>query len=157
PDCFVKDPAFLKTMALCIDTYCPLSDDPPMTLVEDYWASHLGTGTLGDYQYVPAMSYKDALSLAREDESHSSAGNGTNHDHDHMDMRMLKTRQHSHGGDEEEELDIKTFNVSSPLPMAAGMTEPLHETSFVDPVVWQMQQNYLSAFETNETGHSTMA
>src|SRR5690606_37382320 len=41
PECFVKDPAFLKTMALCIDTYCPLSDDPSKDVIEDYWASHL--------------------------------------------------------------------------------------------------------------------
>lgn len=160
PDCFVGDPAFLKTMALCIDTYCPLSDNPPMSLVEDYWASHLGTGTLGDYKYVPAMFYEEALNAAREDESrvsgtNSTAGNGTSHEH--VDMRILKKRQHSSHGEEQEEIDIKTFNVSSSLPTAAGMTEPLNETSFVGPVDWQMQYNYLSDFETNEKGHSTMA
>lgn len=158
PECFVKDPAFLKTVALCIDTYCPLSDDPPMDLIEDYWASHLGTGTLGDYQYVPAMSYQDALSSAKDDESRvsdtGSSGNETSHDHVH---RMLKARQHSHGEDDGEELEMKTFDVSSPLPMAAGESEPLNETSFVDPVDWQLQYNYLSDFEINEKGHSTMA
>lgn len=158
PECFVKDPVFLKTMALCIDTYCPLSDHPPMDLIEDYWASHLGTGTLGDYQFVPVISYQDALSSARDDESRASgadsSGNGTSHEHAH---RMLRARQHSHGGGGTEELEIETFDVSSPLPMAAGASEPLNETSFVNPVEWQLQYNYLSDFETNEKGHSTMA
>jgi hypothetical protein len=47
PKCFVQDLTFLKTMALCIDVYCTLSDDPATTLIEDYWTAHLGTGTLG--------------------------------------------------------------------------------------------------------------
>ncbi|PGH27483.1 hypothetical protein AJ80_00723 [Polytolypa hystricis UAMH7299] len=150
PDCFVKDPVFLKTMALCIDVYCPLSNDPPMSLIDDYWVSHLGTGTLGDYQYVPAMSYQDALSAAREDESRAAlnissiTGNETT-THDHTNMRMLKARQ------------LNTFDVSSPLPMAAGGSAHLNVTSFISPEDWQMQYNYLSDFETNETGHSTMA
>lgn len=159
PECFVKDPAFLKTMALCIDTYCPLSGDPPASLIEDYWASHLGTGTVGDYQFVPTISYEEALSAARKDESHASdntnstSGSETSHDHAH---KMLKARQHD-GSDDEEELDVVTFDVSSPLPITTGDSEPLNETSFVDPVEWQLQYNYLSDFETNESGHSTMA
>ncbi|SPO04648.1 related to FRE1 - ferric (and cupric) reductase [Cephalotrichum gorgonifer] len=160
PDCFVQDPSFLKTMALCIDTYCALSDDPPMSLIEDYWVSHLGTGTLGDYQYVPAMPYHEALSAAREDESHaalntnSTAGNETSHDH--MNMRRLKARQHGSGASTED-LEINAFDVSSPLPMAAGGRAPLNVTSFVDPEAWQLQHNYMSDFETNEAGHSTMS
>ena len=160
PDCFVKDPVFLKTMALCIDTYCPLSDAPSDSLINDYWASHLGTGTLGDYSYVPAMSYQDALIAGRDDESKASAkSTSTAHgdaSHDHMDMRILRARQHSHDSGEEEQLAMETFDVSSPLPVAAGGSGSLNVTSFVDPTDWQLQWNYLSDFETNEAGHSTM-
>lgn len=158
PECFVKDPVFLKTMALCIDTYCPLSDDPSKILIEDYWASHLGTGTVGDYQFVPTMSYDDALSAARKDESHASHSNSTSGDetsHDRHAHRMLRVRHHNEA-DAGEELEVATFNVSSPLPVTVGGSEPLNETSFVDPTEWQLQHNYLSDFETNETGHSTM-
>lgn len=158
PECFVQDPVFLKTMALCIDTYCPLSDDPPMDLIEDYWASHLGTGTLGDYQFVPVIPYQEALSSARDDEGRSSgedsSGNETGHEHAH---RMLKARQNAHHGHGTGELEMETFDVSSPLPLAAGGSEPLNKTSFVGPADWQFQYNYLSDFETNESGHSTMA
>lgn len=156
PECFVEDPVFLKTMALCIDTYCPLSGDPSRGTIDDYWVSHLGTGTVGDYQFEPVMSYQDALSAARKDEksasgsSNSTAGNETSHDHAH---KMLKTRQHSGAGSEE---GLVTFDVSSPLPITIGGSEPLNETSFVDPAEWQLQYNYLSDFETNEAGHSTM-
>jgi len=160
PSCFVQDPAFLKTMALCIDTYCPLTGNPSMSLIEDYWASHLGTGTLGNYKYVPVMSYHDALSEARADESDATlntnsteASNATTHNT--MDMRILKARRHV--SVIERESGLITFDVSSPLPMAAGARKPLNVTSFVDPEDWQMQYNYLSNFEMNESGHSTMA
>jgi hypothetical protein len=153
--CFVKDPAFLKTMALCIDTYCPLAGNPPLGLIEDYWISHLGTGTLGNYKYVPTMSYHDALAAARKEEleaSHgmnSTAGNSTSHGH------RLKARQHDHGTQEEAK-KISTFDVSSPLPTAAGGSAVLNVTSFIDPEDWQLQYNYMYDFETNEAGHSTM-
>ena len=157
PECFVKDPIFLKTMALCIDTYCPLSGDPSMDLIEDYWASHLGTGTVGDYQFVPTMSYQNALRAARKDESRASdhtgstLGDETSHENRHA--KILRTRQHSGAG---KEVELATFDVSSPLSTTAGGSELLNETSFVDPVEWQLQYNYLSDFETNEAGHSTM-
>lgn len=142
PGCFVEDLAFLKTVALCIDTYCPLSDDPPATLIDDYWASHLGTGTLGNPQYVPVMSYDEALIAARADEFRAafSTNSTVETSHDHVDA----------------ESEMSIFNVSSPLPTAAGGRDPLNVTSFVDPKDWQMQYNYLSNFETNEAGHSTM-
>jgi len=159
PGCFVKDPSFLKTMALCINTYCPLSGDPSTSLIEDYWASHLGTGTLGNYEYIPTMSYRDALTAAREDESRaaynvgSSTSNGTSHGH--TDITKFKAREHSHLTEKRD--GMSAFNVSSPLPKAAGGSAPLNTTSFVGPKDWQMQYNYMSDFETNEAGHSTMS
>ncbi|OLN95478.1 Ferric/cupric reductase transmembrane component 1-like protein 2 [Colletotrichum chlorophyti] len=163
PDCFVKDHVFLLTMALCIDTYCPLSDKPPMAKLEDYWASHLGTGTLGNYKYVPVMSYHEALAAAREEESKaahhtnssSSGSGGQQHgNHRRSPAGRLATR-HDHGTAMESE-GLAVYDVSSPLPMAAGGSKPLNTTSFVDPVDWQLQWNYMHDFETNEAGHSTV-
>ncbi|KAK4113007.1 hypothetical protein N656DRAFT_637864 [Canariomyces notabilis] len=153
PDCFVRDAAFLRTMAICIDTYCPISDSPPLDLIEDYWVSHLGTGTLGDYQYVPAMSYVDALAAARADEmrlpANSSAGgdNGSGHGgHSHgMRAAHLKSRQF---------MTEAGPQVSSALPtIKAGA--PLNVTSFIAPKDWQKQYNGMLDFEVNENGHST--
>lgn len=157
PDCFVKDLAFLKTMALCIDTYCPLSDQPHLSLVEDYWATHLGTGTIGSNLYEPVMSYQDALSAAREDEVHARHSiNSTTEDTDGAGSR---SHGEHHPAEEEDtdEPEIVSYNVSSPLPIAAGgNTVPLNVTSFIRPEDWQMQYNYMSDFEINEKGHSTM-
>ncbi|KAF9880525.1 ferric reductase transmembrane component 4 [Colletotrichum karsti] len=164
PDCFVKDHAFLLTMALCIDTYCPLSDNPPMSKLEDYWASHLATGTLGNYKYVPVMSYQEALAAARKDESraaqngNSSSSGGEEHTTHQRQARAksLKIRQHSSGTHSEVPDGLVTYNVSSPLPKAAGGSKPLNVTSFVGPSEWQLQWNYLHDFEVNEAGHSTV-
>ncbi|KAG5662823.1 hypothetical protein KAF25_005241 [Fusarium avenaceum] len=155
PGCFVEDDVFLKTMALCIDTYCPLTEKPSMSLIKDYWASHLGTGTLGNYQYTPAMSYEDALKAAREDESKASRNLSSKSGSHHMKRTTLSRR---HGGhDTSTNEGLVTFNVSSSLPFAAGGTNPLNETSFISPKNWQLQYNYMYDFETNEAGHSTMA
>ncbi|KAK7414833.1 hypothetical protein QQX98_006348 [Neonectria punicea] len=156
-DCFVNDHVFLKTMALCIDTYCPLSDDPPSSLVEDYWASHLGTGTLGNYDYVPAMSYQAALDAAREDESGAARNtNSSSDDYGDHRRRTAKLWPRHGGHDSATNEGLVTFDVSSPLPTTAGGSDPLNETSFVDPEAWQLQYNYQYDFETNEAGHSTM-
>jgi hypothetical protein len=160
PECFVKDEPFLKTMALCIDTYCPLAGDPSRELILDYWASHLGTVTIGDYSWIPTMSYDDALAAARHDESNAASNKGSNetsqdHGHDHgLKTRMVNVRRHGHAV--ETNHDMKTFDVSSPLPTTAGGSAPLNITSFVDPADWQMVYNYMTDFETNETGHATM-
>ncbi|KAH7386044.1 ferric reductase-like protein transmembrane component 4 [Pyrenochaeta sp. MPI-SDFR-AT-0127] len=138
PKCFVEDHIFLKTMALCIDTYCTLSDRPATSLIEDYWASHLGTGTLGDYQYVPVLSYKDALAAARQDEDNARASNATS-----------STPASAPKG-------LVPFKVSSPLALTTGGSGALNATRLVAPVQWQLQWNYLSDFEINENGHSTM-
>jgi hypothetical protein len=138
PKCFVQDESFLKTMALCIDVYCTLSDKPSMSLIEDYWASHLGTGTLGDYLYVPIMSYKDALTAAREDEEEAMANNSTSSTSTKVPAGLVP------------------YKVSSPLAITTGGSKVLNATHLVGPVQWQLQWNYMSDFEINERGHSTM-
>jgi predicted ferric reductase len=148
PDCFVQDAAFLRTLAICIDTYCPLSDSPSRELIEDYWASHLGTGTLGDYRWVPAASYHDALAAARNDEKQviaNSSSTTDEQDHSHHSAKKLKTRQF---------MTEAGPNVTSPLPIIkAG--KPLNTSSFISPKDWQKQYNGMLDFETNENGHST--
>lgn len=139
PKCFVQDAAFLKTMALCIDVYCSLSDRPKTALVEDYWASHLGTGTLGDYQYVPVLSYNEALTGARQDENVARASNTTRSTVASVPKGLVP------------------YKVSSPLAITTGGSGALNGTKFLSPVHWQLQYNYLSDFEINEKGHSTMA
>lgn len=125
-------------MALCIDVYCSLSDKPSKSLLKDYWASHLGTGTLGNYQYVPAMSYEEALAAAREDELKARA--------DPVNQTTAKVPA-----------GLKPYKVTSPLALTTGGSGALNETRFVAPVQWQLQWNYMSDFEINEKGHSTMA
>ncbi|KAH9878301.1 hypothetical protein J1614_003518 [Plenodomus biglobosus] len=139
PECFVKDLDFLKTMALCIDVYCALSDKPAANLIQDYWASHLGTGTLGNKKYVPILSYADALAAARDDEEAKGVNNGSSY----------KPTTSIPSG-------LVTYTVSSPLTITTGGSRALNETQFVAPVQWQLQYNYLSDFEINEKGHSTM-
>ncbi|KAK4102408.1 hypothetical protein N658DRAFT_566000 [Parathielavia hyrcaniae] len=150
PDCFVQDAAFLRTMAICIDTYCPLSDNPPLDLIQDYWASHLGTGTVGNYKWVPALSYPDALAAARDDEkelpaaSNSTADEGDHGSHMHGAKRLKNRAFMTESGPD----------VTSPLPIIkAG--QPLNVTSFIAPKDWQKQYNGMLDFELNENGHST--
>lgn len=149
PECYVKDDAFLRTVALCIDNYCPLSDNPPLSLIEDYWASHLGTGTLDNYKYTPTVSYQDALAAARADEARTPT-NSTTTEEDHSahgtNHRRRKARhfmEHDHGP-----------HVHSSLPVIKAKA-PLNTTSFITPSDWQMQYNGLYDFETNENGHTT--
>jgi predicted ferric reductase len=158
PDCFVRDDAFLRTMALCIDNYCPISDNPPLDVIEDYWASHLGTGTLGNYAYVPAVSYRDALAAARADEQkafdelggtrdHSQHG-GDGHHH-HKSRRGLVRR-----GGTGFVITPSGPNVTSALPHIKAK-QALNQTSFILPQDWQLQYSGMYDFEYNEVGHST--
>lgn len=161
PECFVSDPAFLKTMALCLDNYCPSNGNPSIADLNDYWASHLGTGTLGTRQYVPVMSYVDALVAAREDETHASSGHGSeanatsaSHHHrrdENSQMTKLVPRHGSMVMDDEVEMDAP--DVNSPLPVIAAKEE-LNVTSFIPPKPWQLQYNGNGDFEANESDHS---
>ena len=154
PECFTSDPAFLRTMAVCIDTYCPLSDHPSKDLIDDYWASHLATGTVGNYKWKPTISYEEALAAGRDDERSLSDGAAENStEHHHHGMREVVRRQHSHGSAETSE-EFFTFDVKSPLPFAKKGS-PLNVTSFVEPGAWQKSYNGQRDFETNEKGHTT--
>ncbi|KAL2268419.1 hypothetical protein VTJ83DRAFT_3265 [Remersonia thermophila] len=156
PDCFVRDAAFLRTMALCIDNYCPVSDKPSLDLIEDYWASHLGTGTLGNYAYVPALSYGEALAAARADEkkafdelggNRDHSGHGDDH-HGHHKRRHLARRGTGFV------ITPSGPNVTSALPHIKAR-QPLNHTSFILPQDWQVQYSGMYDFEYNEVGHST--
>ncbi|KAF4475845.1 FRE1-ferric (and cupric) reductase [Fusarium agapanthi] len=140
-----------------IGWYCPLAGNPSMSLIQDYWASHLGTGTIGKYDYVPVMSYEDALSAAREDESMASHSTNSTSGHNNGSHHKKRTGLFPrHGGhDTSSHEGLVAFNVSSHLPVTASGTEPLNETSFIGPEDWQLQYNYLYDFEANEAGHTT--
>lgn len=135
PDCFVSDPAFLRTMALCIDTYCPTSDKPSILQIQDYWYGHLGTGTIGNTKYVPVISYTEALRDAKEDQRTGVHFAGTNHTGGHHKLRR-----------QEEELNT--------LPTIKSK-QPLNVTSLIAASDWQLQFNGMLTFEANEKGHST--
>ncbi|KAJ2922194.1 hypothetical protein H1R20_g14904, partial [Candolleomyces eurysporus] len=66
PECFLKDAAFLRTMALCLANLCP-RDNISISVIEEYWQSHLATGTVGDMSLRPIMSYQEALMYAHQD------------------------------------------------------------------------------------------
>ncbi|CAI6342043.1 unnamed protein product [Periconia digitata] len=149
--CFTTDPTFLRTMALCIDTYCPISDDPSLDVIHDFWASHLGPGTVGDYSNVPTASYEDALQAARGDETRLKNNGSMQHREGHH--RRLKVRHGGHGEEEEDSTgDIGILDVSSSLPIIEG-GDPLNVTSFIDPEEWRVWYNGLVNFEENEIGH----
>jgi hypothetical protein len=152
PECYTSDPAFLKTMALCIDTYCPGSGAPELALVEDYWRGHLATGTVGTMEWKPVMSYQNALAGAKKDEKEASGkmSNETSSHDNHS--RKIKPRQHGgHGGQTEETTESEP---DTSLPIAVS-GEPLNVTSFVLQANWQKQYNGMTSFETNEIGHVT--
>ncbi|KAG2011153.1 metalloreductase [Coprinopsis cinerea AmutBmut pab1-1] len=65
-ECYLKDAAFLRTLALCIDSGCS-RDDVPISVIEEYWEGHVATGSVGDWSLRPIMSYRDALDYARQD------------------------------------------------------------------------------------------
>ncbi|KAJ2922188.1 hypothetical protein H1R20_g14899, partial [Candolleomyces eurysporus] len=74
PECFLKDAAFLRTMALCMANLCP-RDNVPISVIEEYWESHLATGTVGDSSLRPIMSYQEALMYAHQDIEEVGASN----------------------------------------------------------------------------------
>lgn len=146
PECFVSDEAFLRTMALCIDNYCSRSDNPSMDLIKDYWASHLGTGTLGNYDYTPTIPYHDALAAAREDERWAVNKTGDSNTGDNNPHANHKRQFMTEAGPD----------VTSALPHIKSR-QPLNVTSFILPGDWQKQYNGMLDFEINENGHSRYA
>jgi len=144
PECFTTDNAFLRTMALCIDTYCPANGAPPMSKIDDYWASHLAVTTVGNYQWKPSFTFNEALEAARIDEEVSLEK--TNHS-------TISRRQHSHTpSDGGQSSPQPTYTSSLPVIKAKA---PLNVTSFVSEKDWRKQYNGLTSFEINENGHST--
>ncbi|KAF2110270.1 hypothetical protein BDV96DRAFT_603872 [Lophiotrema nucula] len=119
-------------MAVCIDTYCSLSGDPSIALIEDHRAWHLGVSTIGDYRYKPTVSYEEALALGRENERNSvspSQVNRTEHEHHSKRTAYVKC-QHSHKETEKPTFDCPA--VSSTVPMVAK-GDSLNGTSLIDP------------------------
>ncbi|RXW15554.1 hypothetical protein EST38_g10302 [Candolleomyces aberdarensis] len=74
PECFLKDAAFLRTMALCLAKACP-RDNIPNSVIEEYWEGHLATGSVGDWSLHPIMSYQEALMHAQQDVEEIGEGN----------------------------------------------------------------------------------
>ena len=143
PTCYVSDQAFLRTLAICIDTYCPTHGDPRLSVIEDYWASHLATGTIANYEWKPVASYTEALAAARKDEAQATGRNQSRH-----------SIQARHGGHEESAGSGQTvWDVNSSLPVIKSKA-PLKATSFIALVDWQKQYNGQLSFEMNEAGHS---
>ncbi|KAL8415166.1 hypothetical protein RB594_006123 [Gaeumannomyces avenae] len=140
PECFTTDAAFLRTMALCIDTYCPPSaENRSAASLDDYWASHLGVPTVGDYTWVPAVSSNSAA---------GSGGGGGSH-------ARLKARQHGHSEPTSGAGGNGTA-LGSALPRIKAR-QPLNVTSFVAHEDWLKPYNGAKLFETNEVGHSNSA
>lgn len=160
PSCFTSDQSFLQTMAICIDNYCPSNGNPPLSRVEDYWAGHLGTGSVADYSYKPAMSFSAALVAGRREEAdvgrgrnHTAAGANDGHQHRRRAQDGLLVARHGgHGSDDN--ANLPTHDPRSSLPIIRSR-KPLNTTSFITETDWRSQYNGLTSFETNEKGHST--
>jgi hypothetical protein len=132
PECFVTDRAYLRTMAVCIDTYCPTSDNPPLSLIQDYWDSHLATGSIGNYKWRPVISYAIALDEGRRDEAQG--------------VTPLPDESSSHG-------DHSVVLKSRALPLLIR-GDPLNVTSSVAEEDWRLYFNGSSSFEINENRHT---
>ncbi|TFK19779.1 metalloreductase [Coprinopsis marcescibilis] len=65
-ECYLKDAAFLRTLALCIEQFCA-EEDVQVSVIEDFWEGHVATGSVGDWSLKPIMSYQRALQYAHED------------------------------------------------------------------------------------------
>ncbi|TQV97566.1 ferric reductase like transmembrane component [Cordyceps javanica] len=152
--CFASDAAFMQTLALCIDTYCPGSDAPRVGVIEEYWGSHLAAGSIADSSWVPALTYQEALRRARLDEKNSTllAGNATaaaGGHAGHRRRRVIYARHGSHA--DEDDHDMEPVNTTLPVVKRGA---PLNVTSFVRMSDWQKDYNGLKSFELNEVGHS---
>ncbi|KAL2758929.1 hypothetical protein ACRALDRAFT_1075292 [Sodiomyces alcalophilus JCM 7366] len=68
PECHLKDAAYMRTLALCIERGCA-RDGVYVSAIEDYWEGHLATGSVGDRSLgmQPVRSYGETLRLAHQD------------------------------------------------------------------------------------------
>lgn len=150
PECYTTDQAFMRTLALCINMYCSEYDHPSMGKIENYWESHLASGTVAKFEWKPAVTYGEALSLAKTDEKNGVGRNKTmSSGGEHMPRLVLR-----HGGSpgsEDEEVGMEPTNSS--LPTIKSST-PLNATSLVVKKDFLKNYNGLKGFETNETGHT---
>ncbi|KAL2753813.1 hypothetical protein ACRALDRAFT_2126729 [Sodiomyces alcalophilus JCM 7366] len=72
PECHLKDAAYMRTLALCIERSCAIQGGIYLSTIEKYWEGHLATvGHLvtGDWSHEmqPIRSYSEALRLAHQD------------------------------------------------------------------------------------------
>ncbi|KAG2008239.1 metalloreductase [Coprinopsis cinerea AmutBmut pab1-1] len=76
-ECYSKDAAFLRTLALCIEEHCR-RDNPQISKIERFWETYplAGTGVFLDPAQVgPIMSYQEALRYAHVDVEEFGEGN----------------------------------------------------------------------------------
>lgn len=70
PECYVQDPAYLKTLALCIADRCSRDNDPPLSVLQGWWETRV-TLRPGQFRSTtniqPNISYQDALRDAQRD------------------------------------------------------------------------------------------
>ncbi|UNI16078.1 hypothetical protein JDV02_002551 [Purpureocillium takamizusanense] len=153
PECYASDLAFMQTLALCIDRYCPQSDGPTLGDIEGYWGTHLATGTIATDKFPPAVSYQEALRAALMDERNATgASNETQSSsggHAHRRRSIIVPR---HGGHDDMD-EVGTTPTNSSLPIIKSGA-PLNVTSFIRKGDWQKQYNGFKSFEINETGHT---
>lgn len=153
PECYTTDQAFMRTLALCINMYCSEYDYPSMGKIEDYWESHLTPGAVARFEWKPAMTYGEALSLARIDEKNGVGHNTTNSTggaHGGHMRRLVLRHGGSHGSEDE---TVGMEHTNSSLPVIKSRT-PLNVTSVVARKDFMKNYNGLKGFESNETGHA---
>ncbi|TWU76323.1 hypothetical protein ED733_005895 [Metarhizium rileyi] len=152
PECYTTDQAFMRTLALCISTYCSQSDHPSLGKIEDYWESHLTSSTVAIFEPKPAMSYSEALRLAKIDEENGAGHNGTASaaGSSHSHRRQLLRRHGSHGSEDEHD---EPEYANSSLPIIKPRA-PLNVTSMVRMKDWTKSYNGAKGFDINEAGHA---
>lgn len=161
PDCYLSDPSFLRTLALCIDTYCPDSDGPAISEIEKYWEGHLATGSVGDWSMKPNMSYTEALMGAKADQGEDGEATHDDHSHDEAsgdhheghssNSTAAKARVRRHGHEDHEDDGVVEFHGSLPIAVSG---RALNQTSWISKDDWQIRYNGNTNFEYNEIGHS---
>ncbi|KAL3958541.1 hypothetical protein ACCO45_006703 [Purpureocillium lilacinum] len=150
PECYASDPSFMRTLALCIHAYCPTSDNPPLGVIEDYWRTHLASGSIATNDFPPVMSYQEALQAALMDERNTTKGSNATHGTDGHGLTRRRLVPRHGGHDTDDEPDTSPTNSSLPVIKSGA---PLNVTSFIRQRDWQKQYNGLLSFEINEIGH----